>query len=158
VSRTGKSSLILLVLAWASCSGAIERPGDAGNAKELQRRTTAVTAIQRDLLAIAEGAPHGEQFELYRTYDESMGTWLQVGFLRDLVDASIATTSASDELRLRADLRDQARYTLWELDQNIAHLDASTADGRSQTLRLIKALRASLVNVRLTVIRLAANP
>jgi len=147
------------MLAWAGSSEAIERPGDAHSARDLERRTTVVTAIQRDLLAIAEGAPRGEQFELYRTYDESMGTWLQVGFLRTLLNASIAAKSSAEELRLRTDLRDHARYALWELDQNIAHLDAGIAeDGRTPYLRLIKALRSSLVNVRMTIIPLAAKP
>ena len=108
---------------------------------------------------MAEAAPRGEQFELYRTYDESMGTWLQVGFLRTLLDASVATPSSSAELRFRRNLRDQARYTLWEVDQNIAHLDSRIAEERrSHPLQLVRALRASLVNVRMTIIRLAAEP
>ncbi len=169
---TGKSSLTLLIrsafrlgalvmLAWVCLpvSEAIERPGDADNAQELRRSAVAVAAIQRQLRGMAESAPREERFELYRTYDDSMGTWLQVAFLRTLLGAAIATRSPSDESRFRTNLRDHARYALWELDRNIAHLDASAAGhGSARYLRLIDALRSSSVNVRTTIVRLAAEP
>jgi len=161
MSRTGKSSLTLLLLAWASCLplAASERPGDADNAKELRRSAVAVAGIQRQLRAMAESASREERFELYRTYDDSMGTWLQVAFLRTLLGAAIATRSPSDESRFRTNLRDHARYALWELDRNIAHLDASTAGhGSARYLRLIDALRSSSVKVRTTIVRLVAEP
>jgi hypothetical protein len=138
---------------------ALERPGDAANAEELRRRATAAEAIQRDFLALIEAAPRKERFELYRTYDESMGPWVQVGFLRSTLGDAIAATSWTLELKLRVDLRDQARYAVWEIDQNMAYLDERIAEEkRARYLRPTKALRSSLLNVRATVTRLAAEP
>jgi hypothetical protein len=141
-----------------SIATALERPGDSANADELRRRTIAAAAVQKDFLALIEAAPSKEKFELYRTYDESMGTWVNVGFLRSVLDDAIAAQSWTIELKLRADLRDQARYAVWEIDQNIAHLDERIEEEkRARHLRLTKALRSALLNVRATVTRLAAE-
>jgi hypothetical protein len=154
--------LSMIVLAWVACvsiADALERPGDADNMEDLRRRATAATAIHRDFLALIEAAPRKEKFELYRTYDESIGTWVQIGFLRETLDASIAASSWTMELKLRTDLRDQARYALWEVDQSIAYLAVRIAkEKRARPLRLVKAMRSALLNVRATVTRLAAAP
>jgi hypothetical protein len=154
-----RASLLLAMFAWACClpaAQAVERFGDAENASELQQRAISVTAVQRGLLSLAEAASGEERFNLYRTYDESMGTWLQVEFLRTLLDLSIAAASAFDEQKLRTDLRDHARYALWELDQNISHLDANAAGAdQAEHLRLIQVLRSLLTNARSTVNRLS---
>jgi len=137
---------------------ALERPGDSANVDELRRRSMAAEAVQKDFLALIEAAPSQERLELYRTYDESMGTWVNVGFLRGVLDDAVAAQSWTIELKLRADLRDQARYAVWEIDQNIAHLDERIeAEKRARHLRLTKALRSALLNVRATVTRLAAE-
>jgi hypothetical protein len=154
--------LSVIVLAWAGCASvadALERPGDAANMDDLRRRATAATAIHRVFLALIEEVPRKEKFELYRTYDESIGTWVQIRFLRDTLDASVAATSWTVELKLRTDLRDQARYALWEVDQSITYFDARiAAEKRARTVRQVKALRSALLNVRATVTRLAAEP
>jgi len=135
---------------------AVDRSGDAENASELQQRAISVTAVQRGLLSLAEAASGEEAFDLYRTYNESMSTWLQVGFLRTSLDLSIAATSAFDEKKSRTDLRDHARFALWELDQNIRHLDESIAEvEQAEHLRLIQVLRSLLMHVRITVSRLS---
>jgi hypothetical protein len=134
-----------------------ELPGDVAHANELKERASSADVIQSQLLVMAESAPRDEQFELYRTYDDSIGAWLQVAFLRNALDASIAATSADDERRLRTDLRDYATFAAWELDQNIAHLDASiAADRRAEYLRLTRMLRSLAAEVRITALRLAA--
>jgi hypothetical protein len=162
VKSMGRWRLPLIALAYVGCvsvAGALERGGDADNMEELRRRATAAATIHRDFLALIEAAPRKEKFELYRTYDESTGTWVQIGFLRDTLDASIAATSWTVELKLRTDLRDQARYALWELDQSIAYLDTRIAEEkRARNQRLVKQLRSALLNVRATVTRLAAEP
>ena len=151
--------LLLAMFSWACClpaAQAVERFGDAENASELQQRAISVTAVQRGLLSLAEAAGGEERFNLYRTYDESMGTWLQVEFLRTLLDLSIAAESAVDEEKLRTDLRDHARFALWELDQNISHLDANAAGAdQAEPLRLMQVLRSLLTNARSTVNRLS---
>ena len=150
-----------VLLGWMCClqiAQAVERPGDASDANLLRGRALAATAIQSQLLAMAETAPRDEQLELYRTYDDSSGAWLQVAFVRSLLDASIATTSTADEQRLRTDLRDHARFAVSELDQHIANLDASVArDGRADYLDLMRLLRSLTAEVRMTVFRLAAD-
>ena len=156
-----RASLLLTMFAWVCClpaAQAVERFGDAENASELQQRAISVTAVQRGLLSLAEAASGDDSFNLYRTYDESMGTWLQVEFLRTLLDLSIAAASAFDEQKLRTDLRDHARFALWELDQNINHLDedAARAD-QAEHLRLIQVLRSLLTNARSTVNRLSTD-
>jgi len=147
------------MFAWACClpiAQGVERFGDAENASELQQRAISVTAVQRGLLSLAEAASGEEGFNLYRTYDESMGTWLQVEFVRTLLDLSIAATSASDEHKFRTDLRDHARFALWELDQNIGHLSESIAEVEQwEHLRLIRVLRSLLMSARTTVGRLS---
>jgi hypothetical protein len=107
---------------------------------------------------LAEAASGEERFNLYRTYDESIGAWLQVEFVRTLLDLSIAATASSDEQRFRTDLRDHARYALWELDQNISHLGKSIPEvEQSEHLRLIQVLRSLLLQARITVNRLSAD-
>jgi hypothetical protein len=149
--------MLALACAWGpSIATALERPGDTASADELRQREIAAAAVQKDFLALIEAAPRKERFELYRTYDDSMGPWVQVGFLRSTLDDAIAATSWTLELKLRADLRDQARYAVWEIDQNMAHLDERIAEEkRARYLRPTMALRSALLNVRATVARLA---
>jgi hypothetical protein len=152
-------ALLSLLLVWSCCAAhAGERPGDIAAVDELRKRAQAATATQRQLLAIAESAPRDEQFELYRAHDATVGAWLQVGFLRALLDASIAARSAADERRVRAELRDYARFAVWEFDQSIADLDASIArSGRADFLRLLKRLRVLAIAARTAALRLAGQ-
>ena len=53
---------------------------------------------------------------------------------------------------IRITLRDQALYTLWELDQNIAYARKDNA-----ALRLDETLRSLLRNVRAAVQRLTVD-
>ncbi len=156
---TLRPRFVLTIFAWACCSPiaqAVERFGDAENASELEQRAISVTAVQRGLLSLAEAASGEEAFDLYRTYNESIGTWLQVEFLRTSLDLSIAATSASDEEKFRSDLGDHARFALWELDQNINHLDESIAEvEQAEHLRLIQVLRSLLMHARIAVSRLS---
>jgi len=153
-------SLSIAMLWWlcASLVQAVERPGDVNHANELRQRALSAAATQRQLLAMTESAPRSRQFELYRTYDDSIGAWLQVELLRSLLDASAAATSIDDEKRLRTDLRDCARFAAWELDQHIANLDAAIArKGPAEYLRRLRALRSLAAQVRMTVLGLAAG-
>ncbi len=150
-----------MILVWACClpvATGVERIGDAENVSELQQRAISVTAVQRVLLSLAEAASGDWRFNLYRTYGESMGTWLQVEFVRTLLDQSMAATALSDEQKLRTDLRDHARFTLWELDQNIGHLGESITEvEQSEHLRLVQVLRSLLLQARIPINRLSAD-
>lgn len=156
-----RPGLLLMMLAWACClpvAEGVERFGDAENASDLQQRAISVTAVQRGLLSLAEATSGEERFDLYRTYDESVGAWLQVEFVRTLLDLSIAATASADEQRFRTDLRDHAKFALWELDQNISHLGKSITEvEQSEHLRLIQVLRSLLLQARITVNRLSAD-
>ena len=153
--------LLLILLAWACCSHtarAIERPGDLAIAADLQNYTSAVSVVQNHYLSLSEVASGEERFNLYWTYNQSVGTWRQVEFTRALLDLSVAATSPSGEQALRAALRDQARFALWELDQNIAHLGRGTADvNRAEYFRLNEILRSLLQEARATVARLSLD-
>ena len=157
--RACRPSLVLVMFACTCClpvAQAVERLGDAENASELEQRAISVAAVQRGLLSLAEAASDEESFNLYRTYDESMGTWLQVEFLRTLLELSIAATSPVDERKFRIDLRDHARFALWELDQAISHLDENVGGtAQAEHLRLIQVLRSLLMGTRSTVDRLS---
>jgi hypothetical protein len=154
--------LLLMLLAWACClppAQGLERFGDAETASALQERAISVTAVQRVLLSLADAAPGEQRFNLYRIYDEAVGAWLQVEFVRALLDRSIATASSSDEQEFRSDLRDHARFASWELDQNISHLDENIAEvEQGEYLRLIRVLRSLLADARIAVGRLSAAP
>jgi len=154
-------SRVAIVLAWACwalAAGAVERAGDASSATELRERTIRVIPIQGDLRRLAESASGATAFELYRIYDEAMGTWLQIDQVRAVLRAAISA-SGPDERRLRIDLRDHARYALWEVDQNIADIDARLGrDSPPPDARLLEGLRAALVATRISLIRLAAHP
>jgi len=153
--------VLLMMLAWACClpvAEGIERFGDAENASDLQQRAISVTAVQTGLLSLAEAASGEARFNLYRTYDESMGTWLQVDFVRELLNLSMAATASPAEQKLRTDLRDHAKFALWELDQNISHLGKSIAEvEQAEHLRLIRVLRSLLLQARITLGRLAGD-
>jgi hypothetical protein len=107
---------------------------------------------------MTEVASGEERFNLYWTYNQSVGTWRQVEFTRALLELSVAATSPSREQALRAAVRDQARFALWELDQSIAHLGRGTADiNRAEYFRLNETLRSLLQEARTTVARLSVD-
>ena len=152
---------LLMLLAWMCCSHvahATERPGDTAMAAELRKYSVAAIAVQRDYLSLSEIASGEERFNLYWTHNQSAGTWRQIEFLRTLLDLAVAAILPTDEQKMRAALRDQAQFALWELDQNIAHLGRGTADvNRPEYFRLNEVLRSLLQNVRTSVARLAAG-
>jgi hypothetical protein len=154
-------SSLPMLLAWSCCAHvahATERPGDIAMAAALRKYSVAALAVQRDYLSLSEAASGEERFNLYWTHNQSVGTWQQIEYLRTSLDLSVAATSAADEQRIRAALRDQAQFALWELDQNIAHLGRGTAKvNRPEYFRLSEVQRSLLQNVRATVVRLSAG-
>jgi hypothetical protein len=158
IKAMNRLGVLIAWACWLPIAGAVERPGDATAANELHGRAQSAAVIQKQLLALAEGAPRDEQFELYRTYDDAIGAWLQIEFVRRLLDASIAAKSSGDEQGFRTDLRDHARFALWQLDQHIANLDANIANGGpAEYLRLVGILRSLAAEARTSVVRLAAG-
>ena len=155
-----RRALVVLFVGACCCHVArgTERPGDMAIVAELQKYTFMVTAVQREYLSLSEVVTGEARFTLYRTYNQSVGTWRQVEFLRALLDRAVAATSPPDEQAIRAELRDQARFTLWELDQNIAHLgEGIPGVGRSEFFRLNGVLRSLLKQTRTTVARVSVD-
>ena len=150
--------LMALACAYLPLAHGSERAGDVKTAKELREYATAAQAAQKNLLALCEAASGEEQFNLYWAYNQSTGTWLQVEFLRTLLERAVAETSPSDEQEIRATLRDQALFTLWALDQNSAYPRRDdSGPGRSERLRLDETLHSLLRDVRSTVKHLSVD-
>jgi hypothetical protein len=149
-----RSTLLILVLAgssWLHEASATERPGDAVLADALEQHASAVTALERDLLALIEMAPREERFDLYRTYNALIGAWVQVDRLQTLLD-SVAAASDSDEAEIRAALRDHAQFALWQLDEAGADLERNRRRvERADALRIDGVVRSLLAQVRATI-------
>ena len=151
-------ALVFAWACWALAAAAAERAGDARSASELRESAVRAIPLQGDLRHLAESASGKTQFELYRLYDEAMATALQIDRVRALLRAAVAAPER-DEPRLRIDLRDHARYALWEVDQNIAGLDGRLGTGPPPPYAgLLESLRASLIAARITLILLGADP
>ena len=150
--------LVLVVSAFRMpAAHGIERPGDALIANEIQHYTAAVTRVQGDFLSLIQTTSGVKRFDLYRTYNRSIGTWMQVDLLQTLLQLSITETSAPAEQQARKALEEQASYTIWEVGQNIAELDAAIAENKlSDDLRLHDLLRSVLKEVEIIVTRLSS--
>jgi hypothetical protein len=158
--RCASLLLILFVSALRMPSAhGIERPEDALIANEIQHYAATVSRVQGDLLSLIQTASGEKRLDLYRTYNQSVGTWMQVDFLQTLLQMSIAETSAPAEQEARRALKEQASYTIWEVGQNIAELEAAIAGNKlSDDLRLHELLRSVLKEVEIIVIRLSSQP
>ena len=150
----------LLVLLFAgtldgSAAWSTVRAGDAAYVYELEVHASAMSSLQEEFLSSIDNASDQERFDLYRTYDQLMGTWLQVDLLEALLEASVEATSIGDEEQIRTTLRDQAQFTRSELDQAAADLERNAvALKRYDHLRLSETLRSLLSSVQATVDRL----
>src|SRR5438874_5947904 len=128
---TPRLCLLLVLLACAPYlrpAHGSERVGDRLYVHAFEQHAAAVTALEDNLLALIETTPEDERLELYRTYNQLMGTWLQVDFLQSLLDASIAALLPMEEEEIRTGLRDQAQFELWELDHAITNIEQTIVE------------------------------
>jgi hypothetical protein len=147
------SALALLGTAHGS-----ERAGDAAYVYALERHADAVAALEDDFLALIETAVNEERFNLYRSFNQLMGAWLQVDFLSALLDSSIAAVSPLDEEEMRTNLRDQAEFTLWELANAITNIDLSIVElERPSNIQINARVRSLLSESRAMVSRLMTD-
>lgn len=150
-------SMSIACATFGTSACASERAGDATTANELQQYVTAAAAAQQELLGLCEAASGEEQFDLYWAHNQSTGTWLQVEFLRSLLEQARASLPP-EEQTIRATLRDEALFTLWELEQNIAHpRREGSQSARFEFLRLDETLRSLLRGVQPSVKRLSVE-
>jgi hypothetical protein len=152
---------MLLLLACASflpVAHGAEGAGDATHAYELERYASAVTGVERDLLSLIETASDEDRFDLYRTYNQLMGAWIQVDLLQSQLDLAIAAAPGADEDAVRTTLRDQADFVRWELDHAIAHFTKNMPEDKQQNhLWVNEVVRSLLAEVRVAVNGLLAD-
>jgi hypothetical protein len=135
-----------------------ERAGDAAYVYALEQHSAVVAALEDDFLALIETAPEEERFNLYRTYNQLMGTWLQVEFLRSLLDSSIEAVSPLDEEEVRTNLRDQAEFTLWELAATITSIERNIVElDLPSHIQVNARVRSLLAEARATVSHLITD-
>jgi hypothetical protein len=152
--RLGSLALLFAAL-HASVAWSTVRAGDATYVYDLQRHENAMTLLEDEFLSSIDGASDEERFNLYRTYNELTGTWLQVDLLEAWVTESIEAAPMCEEEKIRTMLRDQAQFTRAELDHAVADLEHNAAAiKRYDHRRLSDALRSLLSSVRATVDRL----
>jgi hypothetical protein len=152
--------LLMLVICASSLRPALgaERAGDAVLMYALQDHTEVASALETDILTLIESAPDEDRFDLYRTYDQFMGAWIQVDLLQTLLERSVLATSPSAEEEIRTDLRDHARFALWELDEARMNLERNVPVGdRQEHFRINEAIRSLLSEARNIIGRLLAE-
>jgi len=135
-----------------------ERAGDAIYAYELERHAKEESILESELLEAIDAASDAERFNLYCISNHLTGAWAQVEFLQSLLELSIGVESISLEAELRATLREQARFVLWEIDETEQRLALrATETTRHEQLKMSGAVRALLTRVANTVSRLRAD-
>jgi hypothetical protein len=149
------SRLLFLLLACAlSVSPAYGAGPSADTAYEdaLATHAREVATIERSLLALIAIAPDGDRFDLYRAYDEFLGAWVLVDGLHALLDRAITPVDPDDEEATRRTLRDQAEFTLGELDSAlVALVDTARTLHRPDDYAVSVAASGALLRVRSTV-------
>jgi hypothetical protein len=153
--------LLLLLVFCASGLGpahGMERDDDLLLLFALQAQTDAVNVLERDLLVLIESTPADDRFDLYRTYNQLMGAWLQVDLAQALLAASVLAASMPEDEAMRITLRDQARFALWDLDDARRNLAQTIpAADQSEHARINEAIRAQLFEVKALIGRLLAD-
>jgi hypothetical protein len=105
-----------------------------------------MNAVQQDVLALIESSPQKDRFDLYRTYDQLMGAWVQVELSQQLLELSMSAVSRSEEDEIRTNLRDQAEFALWDLDQARVDLESNIpALSQAEHFRINAAIRSLLL-------------
>jgi hypothetical protein len=151
------AALLLCLFGMVPADGA-ERAGDALSRDALQDRGRMADQIEAELLALIDASPDEDRFELYRTYHQLTGTWLQMELSQTLLGQAVAAGSLADETGIRITLRDQTQYALWELDDARASLERSAPPPEQREhYRINAAIRVLLADARAIAERLLAD-
>ncbi len=153
----GAFVIVLLVacLTFSSLARGAERVGDIAFMNAYQTHTGNAIALENEIGFMIGIAPDEERFNLYWTDNRFIGTWLQVELLQAQLILSVRADSSAEEDAARTSLRDQAQFVLWELEQSEADLERNIAElKRPDHLRINRAIRALLFEVRIAVVRL----
>ena len=132
---------------------AVERSGDAGDARALRDIATELTALEEAMSVACRAVAADAQLDCYRARNRAGATRARTGWLRLLLDAAMAAPTPA-EAALRVELREHAAFALGELDTDLAAFDP---DGRDRNPHEA-ALRALQEELRTTAARLARVP
>ena len=155
IFRFGLPALLFAGALHGSVAWSAVRAGDATFVYELEAHANAMASLEEEFISSIDSASDEERFNLYRTYNLLMGTWLQVDLLEALLAASIEAAPICDEEEIRTTLRNQVQFTRAELDHAVVDLEHNVAAiKRYDHLRLNNALRSLLSSVRATVDRM----
>jgi len=159
IFRFGLPALLFAgALHGSSVAWSAVRAGDATFVYELEAHTNAMVSLEKEFISSIDSASDQERFNLYWTYNQLTGTWLQVDLLERLLAASIDAAPICDEEEIRTMLRDQAQFTRAELDQAVTDLEHHVAAiKRYDYQRLNDAFRSLLSSVRATVDRMIVD-
>lgn len=149
------SLLLVACMPFLSLAQGAERTGDTAFVDAYRDHARTAVALETETLFQIEIAPDEERFNLYRTYNRFLGTWLQVERLQAQLTAAVETDSAAAEDETRTALRDEAQFVLLELEQTAVDLERTLSElTRPDQLRLNHAILRLLVEVRATISRL----
>jgi len=153
-----RSSVIVLLVAclpFLSLARGAERMGDTTFVDSYQQHARNAIALENEIGFLIGIAPDEERFNLYWTYNQFIGAWLQVELLQAQLTLSVGADSSAEEEATRTTLRDQAQLVLWELEQAEVDLERNIPEvKRPDHLRINRAIRALLFEVRATIGRL----
>ena len=146
------AALLAICGAGTTPAVALERPGDALHAYALEEHARAEAALVQELTRTIDGSAERDRFDLYRMSNQLCGTWSQVAFLQSLLELSAAVESPPLENALRATLRGQAQFVLWELGQADESLAQSAIEQpQPEHVRWTATIRAFLSQVAGTI-------
>lgn len=160
VSQSARVARVLLLACATGLTPAhaAQRAGDVLAMYALQDRARIIDDLERALIALIEASPDEDRFELYRTYNQLSGTWVQMQLSQALIEQAMSAKSPSDEATIRSTLRDQARYAVWELDDARLYLERNApGPERREYFRINQAMRALFSQTRTIVERLLAD-
>jgi hypothetical protein len=144
--------LLVACLTFLSLAQGAERIGDATFADAYREHRRIAKTLEDELLFLIETAPDEERFNLYWTYDQFSGTWLQIELLQAQLVVAVSADSPSEEEEARTILRDQAQFALWELVQAEVGMERNVLElKRPDHLRINGVIRELLREVRIGI-------
>ena len=97
--RNARETLTLLALLLASASFLPAAHGaESAYIDELRRHATSAEILEREFRSAIQRAPPADRFDLYRTCDQLIGTWLQIESLETQLAAQPDEPTANGRL------------------------------------------------------------
>jgi hypothetical protein len=159
---TLRATTLLLLLFMAPVNLRLAHAGEHSESvtysTTLEQRERDVVTIEGDLRALIETASDQERSDLYWSYNQLVGTWLQIEILRDLRNLATLAATPSETDRIGAMLRDQAQFAIGQLEAATLDLEQKIIEAkRPGASRINEALRSLLADTRATLIDLLSD-